>query len=118
MISLSEALKIMHSGALFSLKCVTHDRKRADRSGRVLFIERGKLVWGDGVRKKPIIVAERNLTALERKLSGADDKKRNPHHKNHFTRNVRQYVGDLPTADIRKIHVRLIIEFNGQPTTP
>lgn len=112
----------MHSGAIFSLKCVTYDRKRLDRCGHVLSIEQGKLVWGDDqskkTKKRPL--AERDMTALEKELSGMSDdkKKKNPNHKEHFTRNVRQYVGEFPTADIRKIHVRLIIEFNGQPTTP
>ena len=110
----------MHSGALFSLKCVTYDRKRSDRCGFVLFIERGKLVWGETGKPSTVKAKmSRKLTDLERKLSGlTDEGKKNPNHKEHFTRNIRQYVADLPTADIRKIHVRLIVEFNGQPTTP
>lgn len=105
----------MHSGELFSLKCVTYDRKREDRCGRVLFIERGRLVWGDKGKPKP---QTRKMTALEAELAGLTAaKKKNPHHQEFYTRNVRQYVGDLPTADIRKVHIRLIIEFNGLPTT-
>ncbi len=109
----------MHSGEYFSLKCVTHDEHRADRCGNVLFIERAKLVWATDKAQKPKSVTERAPTALERSMMGDQGKKKaNPHHQVHATRNVRQYVGDLPTEDIRKIHIRLIVEFNGQPTTP
>lgn len=118
MIAMKEILETMHSGAAFSLKCVTYDRNRKDRSGRILFIECGKLVWGTEKKANKLPIS-RPLTPLERELiGGKDGLKKNPNHSANATRNVRQYVGDLPTADIRKIHIRLIVEFNGQPTTP
>lgn len=118
MITLTEVLKKMHDGEYFSLKCVTFDRNRKDRTGKVLFIERGKLVWGNSDKVKPKSITERAPTAMERELIGdTKPKTRQPDHKHNDTRNVRQYIGELPTEDIRKIHFRLIVEFNGEPIT-
>ena len=120
MLSIKQILEIMHSGAVFSLKVVRYDKRRKDKTGHVLEIAEGKLVWGDGgsdrVAKPPS--GERAPTALERQLSGLDQEdRRNPNHKFHYTRNVRILVNGQFTECIEKIHPPLIIEFNGQPTT-
>lgn len=120
MIAIRECLEVMHSGAVFSLKVVTYDRRRKDKSGKIIEYPEASLVWGDGGndRSKPRR-SERPPTPLERSLSGMDDMdKRNPNHQGWYTRNIRLYQQGLPTEAIKKIHPPLIIEFNGETTCP
>ena len=42
-----------------------------------------------------------------------EEKRRNPHHFEHFTRNVRLFSAGQPTKEIRKIHPQLVVEFCG-----
>jgi hypothetical protein len=46
------------------------------------------------------------------------DAGRNPNHQWHYTRNIRLLSQGMATESIIKIHPPLIIEFNGQITTP
>ena len=112
----------MHSGAVFSLRVVSYDKRRRDRCGIVQEYREAVLVWGDGGKDRTIRKGEREQTALERSLIGADvtqdDWKRDPNHAAHYTRNIRVLVDGQPTELIKKIHPALIIEFNGQITTP
>lgn len=120
MITLRECLEAMHSGAVFSLRVVTFDRRRKDKCGKVVEYPQASLVWGDGgnARSRKAL-AERAPTALERALSGMDDMdKRDPNHARWYTRNIRLYQQGLPTEAIKKIHPALIIEFNGETTCP
>jgi hypothetical protein len=119
MISIAEVLEKMHAGGVFSLKVVAYDRRRREKSGKIVeYVEAG-LVWGDGgddrTKNK---TAERAPTALERQLSGLDENRRKPNHSGWYTRNIRLYQGGIPTEAVRKIHPPLIIEFNGEKTCP
>lgn len=62
------------------------------------------------------------MTALEKSLLTTpppfSEIERNPNHATHYTRNIRILMDGQPTEAIVKIHPALIIEFNGQPTTP
>jgi len=94
-ISLQECLRQIHTGKPFDITFVTADMQR--KTGGVIKIYQ-------------------NCT-LSQKSGG---KQRNgkgknwivppkaPHHYENATRNIR-----LPNGDIRKIHIRLITEFNG-----
>lgn len=113
----------MHSGATFSCKVVQYDERRK-KYGAVLTYPEAQLVWGDGgsekARKRE---GERAMTDLEKKLSGVSDEpisdgSKNPNHAWHYTRNIRELLDGQPTPSIRKIHPPLIIEFNGEITTP
>lgn len=122
MISVAKCLEKMHSGAVFSLRVVSYDKRRHDRCGIVQEYREAVLVWGDGGKDRTIRKGEREQTALERSLIGGsatqDDWKRDPNHAAHYTRNIRVLVDGEPTEVIKKIHPALIIEFNGLTTTP
>lgn len=112
----------MHSGAVFSLRVVSYDRRRKDKTGQIREYPAAVLVWGDGgnirTAKKQ---GERPLTALEKSMlaaPAADSWKRDPNHAAHYTRNIRVVVDGIPTEAIHKIHPPLIIEFNGETTVP
>lgn len=108
----------MHSGALFSARVIRFDRRRKEKNGQVIEIIQGKLVWGDGGSDRKERLSERSPTPLERELSGMDEElRKNPNHRQWYTRNVREYVDGRPTETIIKIHPLLIIEFNGVTTT-
>lgn len=114
----------MHSGAVFSLRVVSWDERRKDRRGQVLEYKEAVLVWGIASTTPPtgaaLLTKERDMTPLERSLTGESDAqawKRNPNHAEHYTRNIRVLVDGQPTEVIRKVHPALIIEFNGQTTT-
>lgn len=122
MISIKKCLEIMHAGEKFSLKVVQYDRRRKDKRGAILYIPEAQLVWGDGGADRAKPKGERQMTDLEKRLSGfqeeaAGDGSRDPNHAWHYTRNVRELINGEPTPVIRKIHPPLIIEFNGQTTT-
>lgn len=120
MLSIKQCLEIMHSGAVFSLKFVTYDKRRKDRRGRVIEYPEAQLVWGDGGKDRVKVKGERPPTALEKSLMAAPppDTSKDPQHAWHYTRNIRILSAGQPTEAIVKIHPPLIIEFNGQTTTP
>lgn len=121
MISIRQCLEIMHSGAVFSLKVVAYDKRRKDKTGQVKEYREAVLVWGNGEKSRKTTPGERQPTALERSLlseAPIQDTGRNPNHQWHYTRNIRLLMDGLPTESIKKIHPPLIIEFNGETTTP
>ena len=95
-ITLPEALKIIESGTLFSVKVISFDRKRTAQNGRILEYRQ--------VRKE----------SAHQKAIGAKKEKMNriPQHFEHFTRNVRIYADGIPSSSIVKIHPLLISEIN------
>lgn len=121
MIAIKQVLEVMHSGAVFSLRVVTYDKRRKEKRGQVLYYPEAQLVWGDGGSDRTAKAGERQPTDLERALTGSQpqsETKRNPNHAWHYTRNIRILQDGKPTEVIVKIHPPLIIEFNGQTTTP
>lgn len=122
MISIRKCLEIMHSGAVFSLRVVTFDKRRKDKTGQVREYAEAVLVWGDGGKERAKKHGERPMTALEKSLlttpPSFSEIKRNPNHAAHYTRNIRILMDGQPTEAMVKIHPALIIEFNGQITTP
>ena len=120
MISIKKCLEVMHSGAVFSLRVVSYDKRRKDKTGKVREYAEAVLLWGDekevGSKKR----SEREMTALEKSLMAAPpiaETERNPNHAIHYTRNIRILMDGQPTEAVVKIHPALIIEFNGEPTT-
>jgi hypothetical protein len=81
----------------FQMKYVTHDKKRKT-GGEIIEIIDGRKCVG---KRKGKVVFDTRKKAEEPK------KTRNPHHWTKSTRNV-----ILPNGQIRKFHIRLIIEFN------
>lgn len=119
MLTIKKCLEIMHAGEVFSLKVVSYDRRRKDKTGQVQEYTEAHLVWGDGGNDRAKPQGERPQTDLERGMSGAVEiDKRDPHHGDWYTRNIRILQQGQRTEMVRKIHPALIIEFNGQPTCP
>lgn len=100
-VTLSEALKIIESGAIFNVKVVSFDKKRTAQNGRVLhFTEARK----ESAHQKAMMDAPAR--------GGA--KTKTPSHYEHFTRNIRIYYANAPTMKVVKIHPLLIMEINGK----
>jgi hypothetical protein len=126
MISLKQCLEVMHRGATFGFVAVSYDKQRQDRCGRLIEYQEAVLVWGDKTDRADTPTAaapnsERQPTPLERSMMPAQDvieQGRKPNHAQHYTRNVRILMNGQPTEAIVKIHPALIIQFNGQVTTP
>lgn len=87
--------------ASFDVKFVTMDLKRGTG---------GEIIEVKGVRKT---VGKRNGVAVmdtrERQTPAEERERRNPNHFLNSTRNIL-----LPNGELRKLHIRLIIEFNGK----
>jgi hypothetical protein len=81
----------------FDMKFVTANRK-AGTGGEIIEIEHGRKCVG---KRSGKVVFD------ERKASTEPKKSKNPHHFDNSTRNIL-----LPNGQIRKVHIRLIIEFN------
>lgn len=84
----------------FQMRFVTANRKEGT-GGEIIEIKDGRK--GVGKRGGEIVFDKRKVYSDVPKLS------RDPHHWINSTRNL-----ILPNGQIRKVHIRLIIEFNGQ----
>ena len=93
-----EQLDAENNPVAFDVKFVTHDKKR-DIGGEIISV--------DGARK---CVGKRNGKVVFDVRAKKDDKPvKDPHHFLNATRNI-----VLKNGQIRKLHIRLIIEFNGK----
>jgi hypothetical protein len=125
-IQLREVLQQMENGEKFSITYIKADRQRKT-GGEIKTLEncvlygatdgspRGddqrdptvnELARRDAGRKK-IVGSSRRGTASDKNRAVVTDS-RNPNHYLHSTRNVK-----LQNGEIRKIHIRLIVKFNG-----
>ncbi len=120
MIAIKDVLAHMHAGKPFSLRAVRYDKRRRERIGQIIEVPEAVLVWGDGGNDRVAQLPEqRQPTALERSYFAAEEAPRkNPNHEANYTRNIRMLVDGQPTESMMKIHPLLIIQFNGQVTTP
>ncbi|MDJ1500461.1 hypothetical protein [Xanthocytophaga agilis] len=94
MIKLSEALMQMEQGETFSCKFVTFNQRRKT-GGEIIEIQEARLF------------RQSASTPEEKKESSG--KSKSPNHWANSTRNILI----LPSEQIRKLHIRLLIEFNG-----
>lgn len=110
MISFREILRIIHSGQVFTCKVVTFDKKQ--QTGGELRDYRAVLLRRDPMHNlRPSTKPE--LQEYDRQIQ------RDPNHRIHYTRNIRLVTADgFKTQVIKKIHIPLIVEFNGQKVTP
>lgn len=120
MITIRDCLAKLHAGEVCNLVVVTYDKRRRDKCGRVLHYPECQLVWGESSEQKPLHVADRQPTPLEKRLSGLStaDFGKKPNHGEHYTRNIRVLQQGMSTEMVVKIHPALIIQFNGQTTCP
>lgn len=104
-IRLKEVIEIMDrvdsddKPVLFDIKFVTIDNKR-DTGGQIIEVNKARKCIG---KRNGKVVFD------SRKPASADKVKKDPHHWENATRNIL-----LQNGQIRKIHIRLIIEFNGK----
>jgi hypothetical protein len=115
MITTKDMLEQMKTGDIFSCRVVKYDRKRKT-GGQIIEVHQAVLAQSDKNKRDDLVpnqsylVPERILTPFEQ----LQKKNKNPHHKKHYTRNIRLYVDGTPTEQILKVHPPLIIEFNGK----
>lgn len=109
MISIKEILKYMESGKVFSMKVIAYDRKRKT-GGQIKEYPEAILTQAP----KP----DRSLTKVEQQKLELDRLRKNPHHREHYTRNITICQEGQPTSIIHTIHPPLIIEFNGDIVVP
>jgi len=96
-IDIQEILTYMETGQHFSIQYVAADRKRG---------KGGQLVYFPKAIKTQIEAKEGSkITSKVIRLNQS----RSPNHSDHFTRNI-----VLPNREIRKVHIDLIIRFNGK----
>jgi hypothetical protein len=101
-------LKKMNTGERFALTFVTLDKKRKKGGDLVELTDARKHQAGD-YRKEE--VKEQNAAAVM--LSGVEAPATTaPHHDKHGTINIKCADGN-----IRKVHTRLIVKFNGEEVT-
>jgi hypothetical protein len=115
-ISLPQCLRIMETGASFSLCYVKYDRKR--KTGGELRDIQARLVMSEN--KPKAIIEGRPMTPREQKLEELNqvDNSRKPNHRLWYTRNVEVFVNGHPTGRIVKVHPPLFVEFNGMKVVP
>lgn len=89
----------MDTPADFSLMVITAN-KQTGEGGEELYIPRA---W------KNAAISAKEQKALDAAQKQEDVFRRNPNHYDNSTRNVR-----LPNGEIRKIHIRLVRQFNGK----
>lgn len=101
-ITLSEVLQAIHSGAVCSLTYVTADRKRGT-GGQLRHLDKAVLCK---LSDMPANVLRRNGISAPM----LSDARRYANHHEHKTRNMY-----LPaTQEIRKVHIKLITQFNNK----
>ncbi len=113
MYSFKQILSYMESGRTFTAKVVTYDRSRQE-GGELIELSGRMLRPEEDIRHK----GGRSLTREERRKDSIIGLRRNPNHRRWYTRNIQLYSDGIPTIVIKKIHIPLIVEFQGQPTTP
>jgi hypothetical protein len=108
MITMQEMLDAMKTGAPFSMTVCSYDRKRK-KGGEWKHYPEAVLVQAKDQPK-----GDRPLTAVEKVRQELTAIKRNPNHREHFTRNIRILQNGHPTAIIVTIHPPLVDQFNGK----
>jgi hypothetical protein len=111
-IALRECIDWMNSGLPFSFKCCSYDEKRPKKSGKWITAGEALCLIADK-NKSEEEGEDENITESEGK-EVEKPSKRSPNHRYFFTRNVRLCVGSKPVGLPIKIHLDLLIRFNGR----
>lgn len=102
MIKLNEVLKVMETGENFAIDFVTFDKRR--KTGGI-------------IRQIPEARLCKSKKSLELSTDKPQVKKKpkvNPNHWVNATRSIRIIVDGIESSHIRKIHIFLIVRFNGK----
>ena len=110
MITMKDMLAKMKTGSSFSVVVCSYDRKRK-KGGEWKEYPEAQLVQANNDERQ----VGRPLTNIERLRADLyRSKKKNPHHREHFTRNIRILQNGHPTGMIVTIHPPLVDTFNGK----
>ena len=123
-ITVGQALKIIHSGAPFTFQVVTYDKTRK-KGGRLIEGEARLLKKNDHPDPElefPDMPAARPMTEIEAKKAALDlpatGSSKDPNHHYHFTRNIVLLADGHPVHPPLKIRPPLLIQFNGMEVVP
>ncbi|WP_438946674.1 hypothetical protein [Sediminibacterium sp.] len=98
-ITLEKVLETMDAGKRFSIGIRTYDHRK-EKGGEYIFIE-------EAVKHNYKLPSERNAMAKSEERNSSI--LRNPNHYDNSTRNIKV----MANGNLIKIHIRLIVEFNG-----
>lgn len=98
-ITLENVLEKMDAGKKFSIGIRTYDHRK-EAGGQYIFIE-------EAVKHNYRLPSERNSMAKREERNSRIQ--RNPNHYDNSTRNIKV----LANGNLIKVHIRLIVEFNG-----
>jgi hypothetical protein len=112
MITVKQALFNMKTGEVFSLRVVSYDRKRKKGGEIDEYHEAVLLREAEYTDMKPA----RAMTPIEAMKTRLD--RRDPNHQDFKTANIRILQNGHPTSLIKKIHLPLLVEFNGKTVVP
>lgn len=120
LITVRQMLSEMETGVPFRIKGITYNRKQ--RSGGEVYEYEAQLIQAEeGVKHSPRTDPQRPLTHTEQHPYGrptVDATRTNPNHLQWFTRNVAICQNGQRTSIIRKIHVPLVVYYNGKIVVP
>lgn len=100
----------LNTGQPFTCKVISYDRRR--KSGGDVNEYEGVLVQRSGRGRTAVEQMKAELVELD------SIDKRSPNHRHWHTRNIRLLANGHPTSTIKKIHLPLIVEFNGEAVVP
>jgi hypothetical protein len=112
-ITVADCLKYMETGAVFSAKWVTFDKKRRT-GGDFSEVLEASLLKRENPEKSGS--TPRARTAREQSLDEAT--RRPANHSEHYTRNIQLHTAGQATEIIKKLHPPLLVEFNGKIVVP
>jgi len=104
MITTAEILEHMESGQPFSVSVVSFDKRRK-KGGKIKVYPEAVLTQKEK--------GDRPRTKKEAKAEELQQLRKNPHHREHYTRNITILQNGFKTSIIASIHPPLIVEFNG-----
>lgn len=114
-ITVRDMLADMETGAVFSLRYVTYDRKRKT-GGSIKEFPEARLV--QSLKKETAARARTRNEEFELLRDRQADKPRDPNHREWYTRNLRIVQEGKDTSIIRKFHPPLVISYNGKTVVP
>ena len=108
-VTISEMLEAMNTGLPFSVSFVSYDKQRK-KGGEIKYYK--EVVLNADVKDKKFLEQTQRANSLLSKERGGVSK--NPHHYENSTRTFRVCVNGCKTSTVKKLHIFLVLEFNGK----
>lgn len=113
-ITITDMLNQMNKGEVFSITVCSYDKKRKT-GGKVKEYPEAIISTDDAVKDLRNNVAKKyQLLEVGKKVI----KSKNPHHYKNYTRNIGIVQDGHLTSIVHKIHIPLVIKFNGLEVVP